>query len=101
MPIDDARTNKAIELAQGYVQRESDAVALVNQILTRACVTIDTLMADALLPEELDFIERMDRLTSAAEGRRNAALQEIDRRRAVLGEALRRSVQGIEAASVN
>jgi hypothetical protein len=47
----DARANKAIELAQGYVQREPDAVALVNQILTRACVTIDTLMADALLAE--------------------------------------------------
>jgi hypothetical protein len=38
----------------------------------------------------------MNRLTSAAEGRRNAALREIDRRRAVLGEALRGNVQGIE-----
>jgi hypothetical protein len=37
-------------------------------------------------------------LTAIAETRRNAALREIDRRRAVLGETLRRSVQEIEDA---
>jgi hypothetical protein len=36
------------------------------------------------------------RLTTIAETRRNASLREIDRRRAVLGERLRRSVQEIE-----
>jgi hypothetical protein len=36
------------------------------------------------------------RLTTIAESRRNASLHEIDRRRAVLGETLRRSVQEIE-----
>jgi hypothetical protein len=36
------------------------------------------------------------RLTTIAESRRNASLREIDRRRAVLGERLRRSVQEIE-----
>ena len=35
-------------------------------------------------------------LTAAAEGRRNAALREIERRRAVFAETLRRSVQQIE-----
>ena len=52
-------------------------------------------MADALA-EKLDDIEWIDRLTAVAEGRRNASLREIDRRRAVLGETLRRSVQEIE-----
>ena len=36
------------------------------------------------------------RLATIAESRRNASLHEIERRRAVLGETLRRSVQEIE-----
>ena len=54
-------------------------------------------MADALA-EKLDNIERIDRLATIAESRRNASLHEIDRRRAVLGETLRQSVQEIEDA---
>jgi hypothetical protein len=38
----------------------------------------------------------MDHLTTIAENRRNAGLREIDRRRAVLAETVRRSVQEIE-----
>jgi hypothetical protein len=49
-----------------------------------------------VLPAELDKIERIDRLITIAETRRNAMLREIDRRRAVLSEALRRQVQEIE-----
>jgi len=45
---------------------------------------------------KIDVIERIDRLATVAESRRNAALREIDRRRPVLGEALGRSVQHIE-----
>jgi hypothetical protein len=52
-------------------------------------------MADALA-YRLDTIERIDRLISIVESRRNASLREIERRRAVLGETLRRSVQEIE-----
>jgi hypothetical protein len=48
------------------------------------------------LPMELDKIERIDRLITIAETRRNAMLREIDRRRAVLSEALRRQVQEVE-----
>jgi hypothetical protein len=93
--LDDARANKAKELVQEYVRREPDAVTLVDELLTGAGVSMDALMADALA-EKLDEIERIDRLTTIAESRRNASLREIDRRRAVLGEALRRSVQEIE-----
>jgi hypothetical protein len=56
---------------------------------------MDDLMATALA-QNLDSIERIDRLTTIAETRRNASLREIDRRRAVLVEALRTSVQEIE-----
>jgi hypothetical protein len=48
------------------------------------------------LTAALDNIERIDRLTTIAETRRNAMLREIDRRRTVLGEALRRQVQEVE-----
>ena len=93
--LDRARGRKAKELVQEYVRHEPDAVTLVHELLTGAGVSMDTFMAKALA-EKLDNIERIDRLTTIAESRRNASLHEIDRRRAVLGETLRRSVQEIE-----
>ena len=90
-----ARARKAKELVQKYLRREPDAVTLIHQLLTGAGESMDGLTADALA-EHLDDIERIDRLTTIAESRRNASLHEIDRRRAVLGETLRRSVQEIE-----
>jgi intein/homing endonuclease len=70
---------------------------LMHELFTRAGVGMDTFMAEAL-GNQLDSIERIDRLTAIAESRRNASLREIDRRRAVLREALRRSVQEVEEA---
>ena len=93
--LDDAKGRKAKELVQEYVRREPDAVNLVDELLTDAGVSMDGFMADALA-KKLDDIERIDRLTTIAESRRNASLHEIERRRAVLGETLRRSVQEIE-----
>jgi hypothetical protein len=93
--LDDAKGRKAKELVQEYVRCEPDAVNLVDEILTDAGVSMDGFMADALA-EKLDDIERIDRLATIVESRRNASLHEIERRRAVLGETLRRSVQEIE-----
>ena len=95
--LDDVRARKAKELVQEYARREPDAVTLVNKLLTKAGLSMDSFMADALT-EKLDYIERIDRLTTIAESRRNASLNEIDRRRVLLGETLRRSVQEIEGA---
>jgi hypothetical protein len=92
-----ARARKAGELVQGYVRRESDAVTLINELLTSRGKSMDGLMAETLA-EQLDDIERIDRLTAIAENRRNASLREIERRRAVLGQTLRRSVQEVEDA---
>ena len=63
-------------------------------------MSIETLTVKALA-EELDYVERIDRLITIAEGRRNASLREIDRRRAVLGEKLRRNVQEIEDREID
>jgi hypothetical protein len=87
-----ARTNRAEELAKGYERHEPRATELVNELLDSAGLTIKSLMADAMAGK-LDDIERIDRLATIAESRRNACLREIDRRQATLGEALRRSVQ--------
>jgi len=93
--INRARAHKAKELAQDYGRRRPGAVKLINRLLAGASVSIETLTAEALA-QELDYIERLDRLATIAESRRNASLREIDRRRAVLGETLRRSVQEAE-----
>jgi len=91
----DARRLKAKELVHEYAQHEPDGVSLVDELLGRAGTSIEALTADAL-KEEFDYIERIDRLTTIAENRRNDALNEIERRRALFGETLRRSVQEIE-----
>ena len=80
---------------QEYVRGEREAVTLVNELLTDAGTSMDSFMTK-VLRDRIDEIERIDRLTAIAETRRNAALREIERRRAVLGEALRRSVQQLE-----
>jgi hypothetical protein len=97
--LNDARRHKAKELVQEYVRGEPDAVTLVHELLTGAGRSMERFMANALA-EKLDQIERIDHLTTIAEGRRNASLREIDRRRVVLGETLRRSVQEIEDGEV-
>jgi F0F1-type ATP synthase membrane subunit b/b' len=97
--LNDAKAKKAKELVQEYMQREPGAVTEVDELLSNAGMSIDTLMANALA-EKLNDVERIDHLATIAESRRNASLREIDRRRAALGETLRRSVQGIEHAEL-
>jgi len=93
--LERARARKAEELTQDYVQRKPGSIKLIDKLLAEAGLSIDALMVRAL-PVELDKIERIDRLITVAETRRNAMLREIDRRRAVLSEALRRQVQEVE-----
>lgn len=92
---DDARARKAEELMQEYLHHKGSAVELVDELLARHGVTMDSLAADALA-YGFDYIERIDRLITIAENRRNAFLREIERRRAVVGESLRGTVQEIE-----
>ena len=97
--LNDARDNRAEELVKEYVRREFGAVALIDDLLAKAGMTIDALIVTHL-EKKLEYIERVDRLTSIAETRRNASLREIDRRRSALGEKLRRSVQEIEQSEL-
>jgi hypothetical protein len=93
-----AETRKAEELAVEYVRHEQAAVKLVHELLAEAGTSLESLISERLRNgNDLDYIERIDRLTTIAEDRRNASLREIYRRRAILGEKLRRSLQEIEA----
>jgi hypothetical protein len=91
----DVRAEKVQELVKAYAHREPTAQSLINKLLADSRASIESLVAD-VLERDIDYIERIDRLIHVAEDRRNDALHELDRRRAVLGEALRRSVQEIE-----
>lgn len=98
--IDRAQAHKAEELVQEYLRREPRAVRLVVKLLAKAGVTMDALIVEGL-EGQLGYIERVDRLATIAEGRRDACLREIDRRRSVPREKLRRSLQEIEEGEVN
>jgi hypothetical protein len=96
----DARAQKINELVQEYARHNPDAVTQIQKLLANAGRSMDALLADQLVENRdyLEYIERIDRLTTIAESRRNAALREIDRRRAILGQTLRRSLQEVEDA---
>lgn len=93
--LKEARAEQADELAQDFMRHAPGAVKLVDKLLAEAAVSIDDLTTEEI-HIEMDLIERLDRLTTIAETRRNASLREIDRRRTILGEAVRRTVQEIE-----
>jgi hypothetical protein len=98
--VTDGRRRKAEILVRKYERGEAGAVKRVNKLLAGQGESLDRLLVGNLVNDvddnNLNDIERIDRLTTIAESRRNASLREIDRRRAVLGAALRRNVQEIE-----
>jgi hypothetical protein len=93
--LDQAKAERADELVQAYVRRRAGAMKLVDELLASSGQTMHDLMLEAL-SENLEEIEPIDRLIAIAETRRNVSLREIDRRRAMLGETLRRNLQEVE-----
>jgi hypothetical protein len=84
-------------LGQGWAAGDKSARREVEVALTKAGLTIDELTA-ATVESKLDSFERRDRMLASAEARRNNALREVERHRAALGGAARRSVEEIEDA---
>ena len=97
-----AKNHKVEELAQGYAQRLPGAIKQVTKLLASSGRTTDDLLANEVIgtigcqTDRLAIMERIDHLITIVETRRNATFREIDRHRAVLGEALRRNLQEVE-----
>jgi hypothetical protein len=76
-----------------------EAVKTVKTTLAAAGMDMDSVMARTLALK-IHEIERIDRMTMAAEARRNAVLREIERHRATFARTLRRTVEDVEEADV-
>ena len=83
-------------LIKKWVAQKPSAIKQVSRLLASAKLTFDTVIARAIMSIVLK-IERIDHWIMIAEGRRNAALREIDRRRAVFAQALRHKMQEVDA----
>jgi hypothetical protein len=80
----------AEELAKSWVRNDVKAREEINKMLTSAGLTMESAAAQTLALK-IDVIERIDRMITNAEARRNAVLREIDRHRANVAQALRRA----------
>jgi hypothetical protein len=100
--LDRTKNHKVEDLTQAYARREPNVVKQIKEIFASAGQTMDDLIADAVADkagyrsDPLTTIERIDHLITVAESRRNVVLREIDRHRAVLGEASRRNLPEVE-----
>jgi len=86
----------ADRLSWQWAAGEEEATAEVERLLDQAGLTIDAVMAQTLAVR-IDDVERIDRMVTIAEARRDAVLREIRARRAAFGRALRRAGQAIDA----
>jgi hypothetical protein len=79
-------------LSRKWAFGDEAAIAKVEAALARADLTIDAVMARTL-SERIDDFDRIDRMITAAESRRDAILREIGNRRGAFREALRRAAE--------
>ena len=84
-------------LIKKWVAQKPSAIKQVNRLLASANLTFDTVIARAFMAN-FEYIERIDRCITIAEGRRDRILREIDRRRAAFAQALRDKMQDVEDA---
>jgi hypothetical protein len=69
-----------------------------DEMLKKAGLTIDDVMAAAFAQQGIESFERLDRMLASAEARRNNALREIDRHREALGGAVRQAIDEVQDA---
>jgi hypothetical protein len=81
------------EWARGKVSARRE----IAEILRKAGLTMDDVMAEALA-EEIDSFEHFDCMLAKVEVRRNNALHEIERHRLALGAAMRQVIEKVQDA---
>lgn len=84
-----------IRTSHGWAARDPQAIRRVDAALSTAGFGIDTIMARTYL-ERLVEMDRIERIATALEIRRNETLQQIRRHRAPFTERMRRSVADAE-----
>lgn len=77
---DDEDSAETSELVIAWARKKPGALKKVGAILAAEARSIDEITAQALV-ENLETIERFDRMIAMAEAHRNSALREIDRHR--------------------
>jgi len=81
---------KGHDLADQWARREDEAVAAVDRHLAAAGLTMDAVLAHTMA-DDIELVEKIDRMIASAEIRRNATLREIERRRSDLAARLRQA----------
>ena len=81
-------------LVKLWISQKPSGIKRVNKLLASASLTFNAVIAEAA-KNHLDEIERVERLTAIVEGRRDAFLRELDRRRA-FAQALRNKVREVD-----
>ena len=84
-------------LEENWVRRIPDAVKRVDQLLDQAGLSMDAVNAQTLA-ENIEGMERIERMLAGLEARRNAILREIDRRRESFARPLPRNSQQVKDA---
>ena len=92
---DEQLMDKYIE--ENWARRIPAAVRRVDQLLEQAELSMAAVNAETLL-QNIEAMERIDRMIAATEARRNATLREIDRHRETLSRPLRRNLEQIDGA---
>jgi hypothetical protein len=85
--------------SQKWAARSQEAVEDVETALREAGLGIDAVMG-CTLSVRISDIDRIDRMTTAAEARRNAALHAIERYRAAFAQRLRGAINELDAAEL-
>jgi hypothetical protein len=89
----------AEKLAESCAAKKTRALKRADRILKSAGLNMDTVVAEALCgSKSLDEIKSIEAMIAMAEVRRNTMLREIERHRATLACALRRTVPRLEVA---
>jgi hypothetical protein len=87
--------DEAHNLAGNWMGGKTRAIKKVDRLLQEGGLSAANVVARGLVAN-LGIIERIERMIAVAEARRNAALREIDRHRATLADALRRTIRPVE-----
>jgi hypothetical protein len=81
-------------LLKRWAARDHAAISEVDKVLASKGLTMEGVAARTL-SDHIDTVERIDRIVTSAEGRRNATLRELERHRSAMAEALRRATDDV------